>query len=123
MGPHLNIAWGTVCSGDHTKQCIAGTAAGSVRMTKIRMIECVKRINLHADAHLVMNLLRLGQRDVGVNITRGDGLTQARVADLIERRCGEAAGIKPFRCPPERPHGGTDSVGTVAHAIIQIVRG
>ena len=70
----MKIAWRAVRPGDHAKQWIAGAAAGGVRVREIGMIERVERVNLHAEAHLVMDLLRLGQRDVGVRIARADSL-------------------------------------------------
>jgi hypothetical protein len=121
VSTQLNIAWWTVSAGDHAKQRIARTAAGGVRVPEIGIIERVERIDLYTEGHLVMDPLCLGQRDVGVFITWADCLIQAGVADLIERRRGEAVGIKPLRRLPQRPHGGANGVGTVGHAIIQIV--
>jgi hypothetical protein len=110
VSSQLNIAWWTASAGDNAKQSIAGTAAGGIRVPEIRVIKRVERIDLHTERHLVMDPLCLGQRDVGVLITRADCLIQAGVADLIERRRGEAAGIKPLRCLPQCPHGRANCV-------------
>ena len=59
VSSQLKVAWRTVRTGDNAKQCIAGTAAGGIRVPEIRMIERVERINLHTDAHLLMDPLRL----------------------------------------------------------------
>ena len=74
VSSQLKIAWRTVRAGDHTKQWIAGAATSGIRVRQIGMIERIERVDLHAQAHLVMDLLRLGQRDVGVRIARADSL-------------------------------------------------
>ena len=64
MSSQLKSAWRPVRTGDYAKQWIAGAAASGIRVSEIRMIERVERVDLHAEVHLVMDPLSLGQRDV-----------------------------------------------------------
>ena len=64
MSSQLKIARRTIRTGDHAKQWITGAAASGIRVSEIGMIERVEGVDLHAEVHLVMDPLSLGQRDI-----------------------------------------------------------
>lgn len=114
----LERARRSIRAGDLTERGVLGSTAGGIRVGVMRRVRHIERIRLEGHLHALANLLRLRQRDIGVQIRGATHLADTGITDLVLGRCGEATGIEPFAGAADLRNDRTGDICAVGEAAV-----